>query len=57
MKLLDNVFNNIKKSASDQRSYQGLQLENGLKVMLISDPTTDKAAASMDVNIGSMLDP
>ena len=32
-------------------------LENGLKVVLISDPSTDKAAASLDVYIGSGSDP
>ena len=32
-------------------------LDNGLKVVLVSDPTTDKAAASLDVNIGSGSDP
>ena len=34
-----------------------LFLENGLKVILVSDPTTDKAAAAMDVNVGHMSDP
>ena len=28
-----------------------------MKVMLVSDPTTDKSAASMDVHVGSMSDP
>ena len=32
-------------------------LENGLKGILVSDPTTDKAAAAMDVNVGHMSDP
>ena len=47
----------IVKSRSDQRAYRGLVLENKMKVMLISDPTTDKSAASMDVHVGSMRDP
>merc|ERR1712136_351235 len=51
------MFLNVEKSASDRRNYQGLKLPNGLKVMLISDPSTDKAAASLDVNVGSMSDP
>ena len=51
------VFHNVKKSASDKRCYQGLHLANGIKVMLISDPTTDRASASLDVSIGSMSDP
>ena len=28
-----------------------------VQVMLVSDPSTDKSAASLDVNIGSMSDP
>ena len=49
--------NEIITSPNDQRSYAGFTLSNGLKVLLISDPTTDKAAAAMDVNVGSGSDP
>lgn len=45
------------KSPHDPRSYETLVLENGLKVVLVSDPSTDKAAASLDVYIGSGSDP
>lgn len=45
-------FENIKKSKHDQRLYRGLQLNNGLKALLISDPLTDKSAASLAVNVG-----
>ena len=47
----------IIKSGADERSYRGLVLENGMKVALVSDPATDKAAAALDVHIGSMSDP
>ena len=47
----------ITKSPHDPRSYETLVLDNGLKVVLVSDPATDKAAASLDVNIGSGSDP
>lgn len=43
---------NIVKSAVDDRNYRGLELNNHMKVLLVSDPTTDKSAAAMDVNIG-----
>jgi hypothetical protein len=43
---------NIIKSAEDKRLYRGLELHNGMRVLLVSDPTTDKSAASMDVNVG-----
>ncbi|PIO70585.1 peptidase M16 inactive domain protein [Teladorsagia circumcincta] len=35
----------------------GLELTNGLKVLLVSDPTTDKSAAALDVNAGHLMDP
>lgn len=49
--------NQIIKSPNDQRSYRSITLENGLQVMLVSDPDSDKAAASMDVYVGSASDP
>jgi len=45
------------KSPLDPRNYATMVLDNGLKVVLVSDPSTDKAAASLDVNIGSGSDP
>jgi len=47
----------IIKSPHDPRAYRALVLDNGLQVVLVSDPTTDKAAASLDVNVGSGSDP
>lgn len=47
----------IIKSAEDKRTYEGLELNNGMKILLISDPETDKASAAMDINIGHMKDP
>ena len=40
------------KSAADSRHYRGIELGNGLKILLVSDPETDKASAAMDVHIG-----
>ncbi|KAJ9600258.1 hypothetical protein L9F63_009434, partial [Diploptera punctata] len=48
---------NIVKSAEDKRLYRCLELENEMKVLLISDSSTDKSAASLDVNVGHMSDP
>lgn len=42
---------------SDQRSYRYLELPNQLRVLLISDPSSDKAAAALDVGVGSRQDP
>ena len=47
----------IKKPALDKRSYKFLVLENDLKVLLVSDPDTDKSAASLNVGVGSAFDP
>ena len=51
------VVANVITSPSDDRSYLAYQLENGLQVLLISDPHTDKAAAALDVRVGSGSDP
>ena len=48
---------NIIKSAQDDRSYKGIELSNGLRALLVSDPTTDMSAAAVDVNVGSAADP
>lgn len=44
-------------SPADQNQYRYLQLNNGLKVLLISNPDTDMAAASLDVGVGSQQNP
>ena len=44
-------------SPSDDRGYLAHRLKNGLQVLLISDPRTDKAAAALDVRVGSGSDP
>jgi insulysin len=47
----------VTKSPNDKREYAYLTLANSLEVMLISDPETDSAAASLDIQIGSSSDP
>jgi secreted Zn-dependent insulinase-like peptidase len=49
--------NEIITSPNDKRQYENFSLENGLQVLVISDPSTDKAAASLDVSVGSGNDP
>lgn len=34
-----------------------IRLENGLEALLCSDPTTDKAAAALNVRVGHLSDP
>ncbi|XP_018347269.1 PREDICTED: insulin-degrading enzyme-like, partial [Trachymyrmex septentrionalis] len=42
---------------NNNRLYRGLVLTNKMKILLISDLTTDKSTAAMDINAGSMCDP
>ena len=44
-------------SAVDHKAYCYLQLDNQLKVLLVSDPATDLSAAALDVYAGSGSDP
>ncbi|TRY55891.1 hypothetical protein DNTS_029134 [Danionella cerebrum] len=45
------VVSDIIRSPEDKREYRGLEFTNGLKAILISDPTTDKSSAALDVQI------
>lgn len=52
---VNRVVSDIIRSPEDKRVYRGLEFTNGLKAMLISDPTTDKSSAALDVQIGKGL--
>ncbi|WP_051234845.1 insulinase family protein [Marinimicrobium agarilyticum] len=45
------------KSDVDHREYRSLTLKNGLRILLISDPRAQKAAAALDVHIGHHQNP
>lgn len=47
----------IIQSPNDRNQYLAFDLDNGLKVVVISDPGADKAAASLEVGVGSGDDP
>ena len=47
----------IRQSPHDNRKYKYLVLDNNLRVTLISDENTQKAAAAMDVFVGCLSDP
>ncbi|KAL0046282.1 hypothetical protein WJX82_008028 [Trebouxia sp. C0006] len=47
----------IVKPAVDKLNYRSLTLDNGIRITLISDADADKAAAAMDVRVGSLGDP
>lgn len=48
---------NISKSPNDPRAYRYVTLNNGLRALLVSDPKTDKAAASLVALRGSFHEP
>lgn len=45
------------KSPNDPNEYRYLELDNGLRAILVSDPSADKAAAALNVSVGSGDDP
>lgn len=47
----------VNTSPNDEREYGVLELENGLKIIVVSDPAADKAAAALNVHVGSMQNP
>ncbi|KAL5197066.1 hypothetical protein ABZP36_000578 [Zizania latifolia] len=47
----------ITKPRNDRRGYRRVVLPNALECLLVSDPDTDKAAASMNVSVGYFCDP
>lgn len=47
----------IEQSPNDNRDYAYFTLPNQLKVFLVSDKDADKAAASLDIRVGSANDP
>ncbi|NKB76227.1 MAG: hypothetical protein GKR96_04070 [Gammaproteobacteria bacterium] len=52
-----NADNQVIKNNIDEKRYRALTLENGLKVLLISDQKADVSAAALDVHVGSGNDP
>lgn len=51
------LASDLEKPSLDDRSYRVISLANHLEVLLVSDPSTDKASAAMDVNVGNYSDP
>ncbi|MDR7089885.1 insulinase family protein [Cellvibrio fibrivorans] len=52
-----NTTAGVIKSENDKRNYRYLVLDNQLRVLLISDPSTEKSAAALDVNVGANQNP
>ena len=50
------LMKNIIKPKNDKLDYGFKLLSNGLKVLLISDPETNKSSAALGVNVGYLAD-
>ncbi|RDW92852.1 a-pheromone processing metallopeptidase Ste23 [Aspergillus mulundensis] len=57
MRTAERLTEGLEKPSLDDRSYRVIQLPNKLEALLVHDAETDKAAAAMDVNVGSFSDP
>lgn len=50
------IADELEKPDLDDRSYRVIELPNKLEALLAHDPKTDKASASLSVNVGNFSD-
>lgn len=50
------ITDDLEKPDLDDRSYRVIELANKLEALLVHDPQTDKASASLCVNVGNFSD-
>lgn len=50
---IEELTDDIIKPDTDKRNYRALKLKNEMKILIISDPETDKSAAAINVHIGA----
>lgn len=50
------ITDDLEKPDLDDRSYRVIELPNKLEALLVCDPQTDKASASLNVNVGNFSD-
>ena len=53
---VERVAEELEKPLLDNRSYRVVKLPNKLEALLVHDPDTDKASASVNVNVGNFCD-
>lgn len=51
------VSTGLLRPPKDDRDYLAYTLDNGLRILLCSDPNSNEAAAAMDVHVGACSDP
>ena len=54
---LERLVEQLEKPELDDRSYRVIKLPNQLEALLVHDPETDKASASVNVKVGAFSDP
>ena len=52
----ERLAEDLEKPLLDNRSYRVIRLPNKLEALLVHDPETDKASASVNVNVGNFSD-
>lgn len=50
------ITDDLEKPDLDDRSYRVIELPNKLEALLVHDAETDKASASLNVNVGNFSD-
>ena len=53
---VERVADKLEAPELDDRSYRVIRLPNQLEALLVHDPDTDKASASVNVEVGSFSD-
>ena len=56
MSAMERITDCLEAPELDDRSYRVIRLPNSLEALLVHDPDTDKASASVNVNVGSFSD-
>jgi insulysin len=56
MNSVKRITDELEKPDLDDRSYRVIELPNKLEALLVHDPQTDKASASLNVNVGNFSD-
>ncbi|MEW9808961.1 MAG: pitrilysin [Candidatus Symbiodolus clandestinus] len=51
------LVENLQQHPHDQRAYQAIQLNNGMKVLLVSDPQAPRSMTAVGLPVGSLQDP
>lgn len=57
LKIIDHTDHNVSPNDSTRKYRHVTILDNQIECMLVSDSTTDKSAACLDIHVGAMCDP